>query len=108
MDNPKDYFCAEFQLKESNLLYQFKLRKDAGGELYAVVGKDSRALENLKQGDKLAMRYYCLDKTIPADIRHTRIRYVDKSKGFPDHYSIGLEIDSKDMGQETSFPGIPG
>ncbi len=105
-EGSKDYFCAEFQLKESRTLFQFKLRKESSGDWFAVFKKGSKALENLKQGDELKMKYYCLDKSVPADIRKTRIKYVNKSSGFRDHYTIGLEIDSESLDSRDPFPGL--
>lgn len=99
----KDYFCAEFQLKKSRILYQFKLRKEPSGELFAVVPENSKALETLKKGDELSMRYYCRDNSTLADIRKTRIKSVDKFSGFRNHYSIGLEINSENIYDQDPF-----
>ncbi len=91
---PKEYYSAEFKLHHPRILYQFKIRKSHTEPMFAVVQEGSKALENLKEGDVINMRYYCLDKTIPAQSLDTKIKYItkDSSTGFKDHYVIGLDI----------------
>ncbi len=90
------YYSAEFELDCSRLLYQFKLRKSVSEPMFAVVKEGSRALKNIKEGDVINMRYYSLDKSVPARSKETRIKYIakDSSVGFKDHYVIGLDINT--------------
>ncbi|MBU1343901.1 MAG: hypothetical protein KKE44_06955 [Proteobacteria bacterium] len=89
-----EYYSAEFQLNKSNIFFQFKLRKSLSEPMYAVVKEGSKALENIKEGDIVNMRYYYLDKSMPAELKDTKIKYItkDSSTGFKDHYVIGLDI----------------
>ena len=93
-DPIKSFYSAEFQLRQSKLLFQFKLRKSHTEPMFAVVKEGSKALENIKAGDVIDMRYYCVDENKPAVSRPTRIKYIakDNSVGFKDHYVIGLSF----------------
>lgn len=92
--NITDYYSAEFKLNEPRILYQFKIRNSVEEPLFAVVKEGSKALDCLKAGDVINMRYYSLDKTIPSELRDTRIKYITKDSdiGFKDHYVIGLDL----------------
>lgn len=92
---PTDYYSAEFKLNQPRILYQFKIRKSVTEPMYAVVKEGSKALDNIKEGDVINMRYYSLDKTVPSESRNTRIKYItkDSTTGFKDHYVIGLDIE---------------
>lgn len=89
------YFSAEFQLDNPGIFYQFKLRKNESEPFFALVTKDSRALESLKSGDLVPMIFHYQDKTIPAVHKPTRIKYILDGTpiGFKDHFMIGLDID---------------
>ncbi len=88
------YYSAEFKLSRPKILYQFKIRNSHTEPMYAVVKEGSKALESIKEGDVISMRYYSLDKSVPAESIDTRIKYVKKDipTGFKDHYVIGLDI----------------
>ena len=90
----REYYSAEFKLNKSKILFQFKIRKSHTEPMFAVVKEGSKALENIKEGDVVNMRYYSLDKSVPAESIDTRIKYVskDSASGFKDHYVIGLDI----------------
>ena len=90
----QEYYSAEFQLNNSKIMFQFKLRKNLNEPMFAVVKEGSSALENINEGDVVDMRYHYLDKTMPAELRQTRIKYIskDNSMGFKDHYVIGLSL----------------
>ncbi|MFH2057408.1 MAG: hypothetical protein ABIJ59_00715 [Pseudomonadota bacterium] len=90
----EDYYSAEFQLNQTKIMYQFKLRKSQTESMYVVVKEGSMALENIKEGDILDMRYYSTDKSRPAELKQTRIKYIskDSSVGFKDHYVIALSF----------------
>lgn len=92
----KEYYSAEFKLTHPRVFYQFKIRKSMTEPLFAVVKEGSKALENIKEGDVINMRYYSLDKTVPAELLDTRIKYItkDSTTGFKDHYVIGLDIEN--------------
>lgn len=94
--NSKDgYYSAEFQLNQSKIMYQFRLRKSMTEPMFAVVKEGSEALKNIKEGDVIEMYYHFLDKTIPSEQRQTLIKYISKDStvGFKDHYVIGLSFD---------------
>ena len=92
--NNYSYFSAEFQLKNPGIFYQFKLRQNDAEPLFALVQKDSKALEFIKPGDCIPMTYYFLDRTIPAEKRATRIKYIvdGTGMGFKNHFLIALDI----------------
>ncbi|MCF6245837.1 MAG: hypothetical protein L3J69_00610 [Desulfobacula sp.] len=96
-ENIKEFYSAEFKLIEPRILYQFKVRKSVAEPMYAVVKEGSKALDNIKEGDVINMRYYSEDKTIPAESFNTKIKYItkDSSIGFKDHYVIGLDIEKE-------------
>ena len=89
------YFSAEFQLDNPGIFYQFKLRKNESEPFFALVTKDSKALESLKSGELVPMIFHYKDKTIPAVRRPTRIKYILDGTpiGFKDHFVIGLDIE---------------
>jgi hypothetical protein len=88
------YFSAEFQLRDPGIFYQFKLRKNGLEPMFALIKKGSMALESIKSGDTLPMIYYFQNRTIPAEKRTTRIKYIEDGniQGFKDHYLIALSI----------------
>lgn len=94
-DGKREFYSAEFQLTESKIMYQFKLRRSESEPLFAVVKEGSQALENIKEGDVINMQFHYLDKTIPAELKQTRIKYIikDGTNGFKGHYMVGLALD---------------
>lgn len=94
-----DYHSAEFKLRHQKILYQFKIRKSNSEPMFAVVQEGSKALENIKEGDIVNMRYFHLDKTRPADNIETKIKYItkDSSLGFKNHYVVGLGLQIEDQ-----------
>lgn len=97
-DGIREYYSAEFKLNQTRIFYQFKIRKSAAEPMFAVVKEGSKALDNIKAGDVINMRYYCLDKTIPVESFDTKIKHITKDglNGFKNHYIIGLDIESKE------------
>ena len=89
-----EYYSAEFKLDHPKILYQFRIRRSNLEPMYAVIKKGSKALDNIKEGDIIPMRYHSLDKSIPVESRDTRIKYIarDSRIGFKDHYVVGLDI----------------
>ena len=89
------YYSAEFKLQQSKIMYQFKLRKSQSESMFAVVKEGSKALENIKEGDVIDMHYHYLDKSMPTELRPTRIKYIAKNSdvGFKDHYVVGLAFE---------------
>lgn len=89
-----EYHSAEFKLRQPKILYQFKIRKSHTEQMFAVIKEGSRALENIKEGDVIPMRYHYADKSLPSESKDTKIKYItkDNSIGFKDHYIIGLDI----------------
>ena len=49
------YYSAEFQLDNTKIMYQFKLRQSLSEPMFAVVKEGSKALENIKEGDVIDM-----------------------------------------------------
>jgi len=89
-----EYISAAFQPKKHGIFYQFKLRKNASEPMFAIVQKGSVALASLKKGDVIPMIYYFQDKTIPAEKKSTRIKYITDGNtlGYKDHFMIGLDV----------------
>ncbi|WP_321493543.1 hypothetical protein [uncultured Desulfobacter sp.] len=89
------YFSAEFQLGNPGIYYQFKLRENESEPFFALVTKNSTALQTLRSGDLVPMIFHYQDKTIPAVHKTTRIKYILDGTpiGFKDHFMIGLDID---------------
>ena len=90
----RDYYSAEFRLNYPKILYQFRIRKSILEPMFAVIKEGSKALDSIKEGDIINMRYHCLDRSIPVESKDTRIKYITKDStiGFKDHYVIGLDI----------------
>ena len=90
----KEYYSAEFKLDHPKILYQFKIRKSNTEPMFAVIKEGSKALDNIKEGDIINMRYHYLDQSIPVESKDTKIKYITKDStiGFKDHYVIGLDI----------------
>lgn len=93
-DRFEAYYSAEFRLDQSKILYQFKIRKSANEPMFAVVKEDSVALKSIKEGDIINMRFYSLDKSVPARSKDARIKYIckDSTVGFKDHYVVALDV----------------
>ena len=93
-DEIKDYYSAEFKLDQPKILYQFKIRKSISEPMFAVIKEGSKALDNIKEGDIINMRYHYQDQSIPVESKDTKIKYITKDStiGFKDHYVIGLDI----------------
>ena len=62
--------------------------------LFAILGKDSHALDSIGTGDLISMNYYFQDNCIPAEPRVTRIKSIKDgaSMGFKDHFIIALDL----------------
>ncbi|MCG8634073.1 MAG: hypothetical protein MI863_09615 [Desulfobacterales bacterium] len=98
-ETEKAYISAEFQLENPGIFYQFKLRRHRDEPLFAIVGKGSKALESLNKGDLIPMTYHFRDRTIPAERKPTRIKYIldGTAMGFKDHFIIALDINKEDQ-----------
>jgi hypothetical protein len=94
-ESTTDYYSAEFQLNQSRIMYQFKLRKSTSEPMFAVVKEGSKALETIQEGDVVDMLFRYLDNSLPPEPRLTRIKYIckDTNIGFKDHYVVGLSLD---------------
>ncbi len=89
------YARAEFRLESPAIFFQFKLRQGAAASLFALVRKDSKALERLKTGTTVPMTFYHQDNTIPPVNLATRIRYIRDAAGTcgtRNTVMVGLEI----------------
>ncbi len=97
-EGEKAYVSAEFQLESPGIFYQFKLRRNMSEPLFALVRRGSQALESLKAGDLVPMTFHYRDKTIPAERKPTRIKYIldGNTMGFKDHFMIALDINKED------------
>ena len=96
-DESRDHFySAEFQLQQSNIMYQFKLRRNRETAIYAVLKEGSQALDTIREGDVIDMRYHYLDEKLPSESILTRILSItkDSSMGFKDHYVVRLSLDA--------------
>ncbi len=91
---PSAYASAEFQLRNPGVFFQFKLRQSESEPMFALVKRESRALETIKTGDIIPVIYHFPDKTIPAEQKPTRIKYIadGSSLGFTDHCMVALEF----------------
>lgn len=91
-ENP--YYSAEFQLEDPGIFYQMKLRKTDSEPMCALVQKGSRALASIKPGNAIPMIYHFQDKTIPAERKTTRIKYISDGNtiGFKNHFLVALDI----------------
>ncbi len=96
----REYHSAEFILRHPKILYQFKIRKSNLEPMFAVVKEGSKALDSLREGDIVSMRYHCMDKSIPSESKDTKIKYIakDSTIGFKDHYVVALDIHEKNKG----------
>ena len=92
-----EYAIAEFQLEQSPVFYQFKVRKNAVEPMFAVVKEGSTALKSLKEGNTIHITYYSQDRSIPGEQKDTRIRYIRNvhPTGFKGHHMIALDIDCR-------------
>ena len=91
----REYSSAEFQLSNPGIYFQFKLRQTEREPLFALIKKDSRALAAIKPGDVLPVVFHYPDRTIPAEQRPTRIKYIRDGRpmGFHDHVMVALETE---------------
>ena len=89
------YFSAEFQLSNPGIFFQFKLRQTESEPMFALVQKGSRALSSIKSGDILPVTYHFPDKTIPAQKKETRIKYIADATphGYKNHLMVALAIE---------------
>ncbi len=87
------YASAEFQLSNPGLFFHFKVRQTEGDALFALIKKDSAALGSIKTGDVIPMTFHFPDKTVPAQRRPTRIKYIEdvSQKGVKDHVMVTLD-----------------
>lgn len=90
----KVYTSAEFRLESPGIFFHFKLRRTESQSLFALVQKHSRALAAIRPGDTIPMTYHFQDRTIPAEIRETRVTFIceGSGSGFGNHVMIGLEM----------------
>jgi len=88
------YSSAEFQLNNPGIFFQFKLRQTESEPMFALVKTGSKALSALKTGEIIPVIYHFPDKTIPAEKKATRIKYIadGSALGFKDHCMVALDI----------------
>ena len=100
----KYYTSAEFQLNDPGIFFQFKLRSTGAEPMFALVNKGSKAMASLNPGDLIPMIYHFQDKTIPAEQRITRIKYIQDGIriGYKDHFVVALEIQNEQKAMEEA------
>jgi hypothetical protein len=97
MDVPKQafpYYSVEFSIEGLNAMYQFKLWNIRPRGMYFLVREDSNVLTRLKEGDRMAMKYYPSDSADPPRYLDTSVRHIIRNEQgrFKGHYSVRLEI----------------
>ena len=87
------YASAEFKLDNPGVFFLFKLRCTESEPLFALVNQGSRVLESIKAGDVIPVTFHFPDKTIPAEKKDTRIKYIEDGShfGFKDHLMVALD-----------------
>ena len=91
------YYSVEFFAKGTGYVYQFKLRDISSKGLCILVNEGSVALNYLKVGEKLDMKYNPPDGSGPAESLKTQIKHITKKKKDQGRaqYLIGLSIIEK-------------
>ncbi len=85
---------VEFQPKDAEFAYHFKVRDYSSTGLGILVKEDSQILDMLHVGDVLDMKYYQGDNhPVPVNVQ-TRIQHISRPEQnlFPHHLIVGLNI----------------
>ncbi len=88
------YYSVEFFLKETNYMYQFKLRDLSSNGLCILVNESSAVLKHIKVGDTLEMKYNPSEASDPPESLKTKIMHITKKDDVPfaGHFLVGLLI----------------
>ncbi len=88
------YYSVEFFAKGTGYVYQFKLRDMSSKGLCILVNEGSVALNYLKVGETLDMKYSSPDGSGPAESLKTQIKHISEPDPgtYKDHMLVGLLI----------------
>jgi hypothetical protein len=88
------YYSVEFFAKGTGYVYQFKLRDMSSKGLCILVNEGSVALNYLKVGETLDMKYSPPDGSGPTESLKTQIKHITKKEldSGRAQYLIGLSI----------------
>ncbi len=94
------YYSVEFSLSRELPVYQFRVRDISPSGLGIMLNENSTALERLKVGDVLEMKYNPARRVDPAEHLRTEIRHITKiDEGpFRGHFLVGMKIVEKQGG----------
>ena len=94
LETPPPYFSAAFQLGETGVMYQVKLRRTPKDPLFAVVQPGSRLLEMISPGCSMDLLVYAHDRDRMGVNRQARIAAIKDGgdMGFKNHVVVSLDM----------------
>lgn len=91
---PEKYHSVEFEVPESECLYQFKIWNVSSKGSCLLARDDSDVLKKIEVGDVFDMKFYPSDLSLPPEMLKTKIIHItpEKQGRFKGHYLVGLLI----------------
>ena len=92
------YYSVQFSIKESILIYQFKLRDISPSGLGILVRQDSKLLTHLEVGEIVEMTFCPVERPGIVDKARTKIVHITKAETgrYKGHFLVGLSIQDGD------------
>jgi len=93
-----DKYCSvEISASEEEPNYLFKIRDISSSGLCIIVKEGSEALNHLKVGDIIDMKYYQSKRTLKPELIKTEIKHITKDDlgQYKGNYLVGLSVVEK-------------
>ena len=92
--NHPQYSSVEISNVNTMFRYHFKLWRFDKNDICILVKEDSQILPNLKEGDKMNMKFYGREALSNSEFRETAIGLIHKADNgrFKGHYLVYLNI----------------
>ena len=97
------YHSVELTVSPNRIIYQFRIWNISQRGMCILLKEDSAALDHIRVGDILEMKYHPTEKSRPSEYFKTKIQHITKevTGRFKGHYLVGLSILNKQGLMET-------
>jgi hypothetical protein len=88
------YYSVNFSITRPPFVFHFLIWDKSSNGMSLLVKEDSVALNYLKVGETVAMKFYKTDSSKPAEFLKAKIRHItrDEQGRFRGHYLVGISI----------------
>ena len=88
------YYSVDFSVGDESHLYQFKIWNLSEKGMCLLLKEDSAAMDHIKIGDIVKMKYYKAEASSPGKYLKTKIIHISKDEEgrFKGHHVVGIQI----------------